>query len=213
MKKTGCKCTGITLSEEQLKYAKRKVKESGLEDRITLLLCDYRQIPNGQKFDRIISCEMLEHVGHEFYEDFFASCEYHLAEHGIFVLQTIALVEEMYDKMRLRPEFAKTYIFPGGCLPSLGRIVSAMTNASRLNIQHVENIGDHYYTTLMNWWDNFAANREKASALGFDEKFIRTWEYYLGYCAAMFKSRICIDYQIVFAQPGDSKLPSYVAIA
>ncbi|KXG29141.1 uncharacterized protein LOC8085994 [Sorghum bicolor] len=213
VQKTGCKCTGITLSEEQLKYAKRKVKEAGLEDRITLLLCDYRQIPNGQKFDRIISCEMLEHVGHEFYEDFFASCEYHLAEHGIFVLQTIALVEEMYDKMRLRPEFVKTYIFPGGCLPSLARIVSAMTNASRFNIQHVENIGDHYYTTLMNWWDNFAANREKASALGFDEKFIRTWEYYLGYCAALFKSRICIDYQIVFARPGDSKLPSYVAIA
>ncbi|CAD6252908.1 unnamed protein product [Miscanthus lutarioriparius] len=157
VKKTGCKCTGITLSEEQLNYAKRKVKESGLE--------------------------------------------------------TIALVEEMYDKMRLRPEFVKAYIFPGGCLPSLGWIVSAMTNASRLNIQHVENIGDHYYTTLMNWWDNFAANREKASALGFDEKFIRTWEYYLGYCAAMFKSRICIDYQIVFARPGDSKLPSYVAIA
>ncbi|CAD6255715.1 unnamed protein product [Miscanthus lutarioriparius] len=186
VKKTGYKFTGITLSEEQLKYAKRKVKESGLEDRITLLLCDYRQIPNGQKFDRIISCEMLQHVGHEYYEDFFASCEYHLAEHGIFVLQTIALVEEMYDKMRLRPEFVKTYIFPGGCLPSLGRIVSAMTNASRL---------------------------KKASALGFDEKFICIWEYYLGYCAALFKSRITIDYQIVFARPGDSKLPSYVAIA
>ncbi|XP_066334367.1 LOW QUALITY PROTEIN: uncharacterized protein [Miscanthus floridulus] len=222
VKKTGCKCTGITLSEEQLKYAKRKVKESGLEDRITILLCDYRQIPNGQKFDRIISCEMLEHVGHELYDFFFASCEYHLAEHGLFVLQTIALPEEMYDKMRMRPEFAKTYIFPGGCLPSLGRIVSAMTNASRLNIQHLENIGDHYYTTLMNWRDNFAANRillfvlifcRKASALGFDEKFIRTWEYYLGYCTALFKSRITIDYQIVFARPGDSKLPSYVAIA
>ncbi|AQK48315.1 uncharacterized protein [Zea mays] len=213
VKQTGCKYTGITLSEEQLKYAKRKVKESGLEDRITLLLCDYRQLPAGDKFDRIISCEMIEHVGHEYMDDFFGCCEYHLAEHGLLVLQSIALPEELYDKMRMRPEFLKTYIFPGGCLPSLGRIVSAMSNASRLNIQHLENIGDHYYTTLMNWRDNFVANREKASALGFDDKFIRTWEYYLSYAAALFKSRTAIDYQIVFARPGDSKLPSYVAIA
>ncbi|TVU25501.1 hypothetical protein EJB05_28000 [Eragrostis curvula] len=213
VKKTGCKYTGITLSEEQLKYAKRKVKESGLEDCITLLLCDYRQLPTSQKFDRIISCEMIEHVGHEYMDDFFASCEYHLAEHGILVLQFIAIPEELYDKMRKRPEFINTYIFPGGCLPSLGRVVSAMSNASRLNIQHLENIGDHYYTTLMKWRDNFVANREKASALGFDEKFIHTWEYYFSYCAAMFKSRTIFDYQVVFARLGDAKLPNYLAIA
>ncbi|TVU25538.1 hypothetical protein EJB05_28037 [Eragrostis curvula] len=213
VKKTGCKYTGITLSEEQLKYAKTKVKESGLEDRITLLLCDYRQLPTSQKFDRIISCEMIEHVGHEYMDDFFASCEYHLADHGLLVLQFIAIPEELYDKMRKRPEFIKTYIFPGGCLPSLGRIVSAMSNASRLNIQHLENIGDHYYTTLMKWMDNFVGNREKASDLGFDKKFIRTWEYYLSYCAATFKSRTILDYQVVFARPGDAKLPSYLAIA
>ncbi|ONM04716.1 uncharacterized protein [Zea mays] len=213
VKRTGCKCTGITLSEEQLKYGKRKVKEFGLEDHITLLLCDYRQIPNGQKFDRIISCGMLEHVGHEFYEDFFASCEYHLAEHGLLVLQSIAVPEELYDKMRTKPDFLKEYIFPGGCIPSLARIASAMSNASRLCIQHVENIGYHYYPTLIHWRENFEANEEKVLALGFDEKFIRTWEYYLNYCAAMFKSHMGLDYQIVFARAGDAKLPSYVAIA
>ncbi|GJN13043.1 hypothetical protein PR202_ga31376 [Eleusine coracana subsp. coracana] len=186
VKKTGCKYTGITLSEEQLKYAMRKVKESGLEDRITLFLCDYRQLPTSHKFDRIISCEMIEHVGHEYMNDFFGCCEDHLAEHGLLVLQFIAIPEELYHKMRKRPEFIKTYIFPGGCLPSLGRVVSAMSNASRL---------------------------KNASALGFDEKFIRTWEYYLSYCAAMFKSRTTMDYQVVFSRPGDAKLPSYVAIA
>ncbi|KAF8655180.1 hypothetical protein HU200_061321 [Digitaria exilis] len=212
VKKTGCKYTGITLSEEQLKYSKQKVKEAGLEDLITLLLCDYRQIPTCQKFDRIISCEMIEHVGHEYMDEFFGCCEYHLAEHGLFVLQFITIPEEMYDKMRLRPEFLKEYIFPGGCLPSLSRVVSAMTKASSLCVQHLENIGDHYYPTLMHWRDNFLANRKKVSALGFDQTFIRTWEYYLTYCAATFKSRTIMDYQMVFARPGDAKLPSYLAI-
>nr|CAB3456415.1 unnamed protein product [Digitaria exilis] len=212
VKKTGCKYTGITLSEEQLKYSKQKVKEAGLEDNITLLLCDYRQIPTCQKFDRIISCEMIEHVGHEYMDDFFGACEYHLAEHGLFVLQFITIPEDLYAKMRVRPEFIKEYIFPGGCLPSLSRVVSAMTNASSLCVQHLENIGDHYYPTLMHWRDNFLANRKKVSALGFDETFIRTWEYYLTYCAAMFKSRTIMDYQMVFARPGDAKLPSYLAI-
>nr|CAB3452702.1 unnamed protein product [Digitaria exilis] len=212
VKKTGCKYTGITLSEEQLKYSKQKVKEAGLEDNITLLLCDYRQIPTCQKFDRIISCEMIEHVGHEYMDDFFGACEYHLAEHGLFVLQFITIPEDLYAKMRVRPEFIKEYIFPGGCLPALSRVVSAMTNASSLCVQHLENIGDHYYPTLMHWRDNFLANRKKVSALGFDEIFIRTWEYYLTYCAAMFKSRTIMDYQMVFARPGDAKLPSYLAI-
>ncbi|KAL6861569.1 hypothetical protein ACP4OV_017269 [Aristida adscensionis] len=212
VKKTGCKCTGITLSEEQLKYSKRKVKEAGLEDRITFLLCDYRKVPTCHKFDRIISCEMIEHVGHEYYEDFLGCCEYYLADHGLLVLQSIAFPEEMYHKWMRRPEFIKEYIFPGGCLPCLTRLVSAMSNASRLCVQHVENIGDHYYPTLINWRNNFMANREKVSALGYDENFIRTWEYYLTYCAAGFKSRMLLDYQIVFARPNDAKLPSYVAI-
>ncbi|CAN6203699.1 unnamed protein product [Urochloa humidicola] len=212
VKKTGCKYTGITLSEEQLKYSKRKVKEAGLEDHITFVLCDYRQIPASQKFDRIISCEMIEHVGHEYMDDFFSSCEYHLAEHGLFVLQFIAVPEELYDKLRKRPEFMKEYIFPGGCLPSLARVVSAMTNASSFCVQHLENIGDHYYTTLMHWRDNFMANRKKVAALGFDETFMRTWQYYLTYCAAMFKSRTILDYQMVFSRTGDAKVPSYLAI-
>lgn len=212
VKKTGCKYTGITLSEEQLKYAKEKVKEAGLEDRITFLLCDYRQIPACHKFDRIISCEMIEHVGHEYMDDFLGCCEYHLVENGIFVLQSIAFPEDRYDKVRRRPEFLKEYIFPGGCIPSLGRIVSAMSKASRFCVQHVENIGDHYYPTLIHWRNNFMANRENALALGFDEKLIRTWEYYLNYSASFFKSHAVMDYQIVFSRPTSDKWPNYMAI-
>ncbi|WVZ57371.1 hypothetical protein U9M48_007764 [Paspalum notatum var. saurae] len=189
VKRTGCKYTGITLSEEQLKYAQRKVKEAGLEDCITFLLCDYRQIP----------IEMIEHVGHEYMDEFFRCCEYHLAEHGLFVLQFISIPEERYEEYRRSSDFIKEYIFPGGCLPSLARIT----------IEHVENIGYHYYTTLMCWRDNFMSNRDKVLALGFDEKFIRTWEYYFIYCAAGFKSRTLGDYQIVFSRPGNVKLPNY----
>ncbi|KAK6161231.1 hypothetical protein DH2020_004612 [Rehmannia glutinosa] len=176
VKRTGCKYTGITLSEKQLQYAEMKAKEAGLQDNVTFLLCDYRQLPEAYKYDRIISCEMLEAVGHEYMEEFFKCCESVLAENGLFVLQFTSIADEKYDEFRLSQGFMKEYIFPGGCLPSLSRVTSAMAAASRLS---------------------------KIVALGFDEKFIRTWEYYFDYCAAGFKSRILGNYQIVFNRPGD----------
>ncbi|XBI98182.1 hypothetical protein VPH35_018437 [Triticum aestivum] len=195
VKQTGCKYTGITLSEEQLKFAHGKVKEAGLEDHITFLLCDYRQIP-ARKYDRIISCEMIEHVGHEYLDAFFTCCESHLAQDGIFVLQ---------EYIR-SPGFIKEYIFPGGSLPSLSRITSVSASA-RLCIEHLENInGDQYYLTLRSWRDNLMANKDEILALGFDDKFIRVWEYYFIYCAAGFRTRTLGDYQVVFSRPGNNKL-------
>ncbi|EFH38939.1 hypothetical protein ARALYDRAFT_359447, partial [Arabidopsis lyrata subsp. lyrata] len=169
VRRTGCKYTGITLSIEQLKYAEEKVKQTGLQDRITFKLCDYRQLSDAQKYDRIISCEMLEHVGHKFMETFFSHCEAALAEDGIFVLQFISIPEERYNEYRLNSDFIKEYIFPGGCLPSLARVTSA--------IQIID--------------------------LGFDDKFIRIWEYYFDYCAAGFKTLTLGDYQIFFSRPGN----------
>ncbi|XP_037487880.1 uncharacterized protein LOC119366277 isoform X4 [Triticum dicoccoides] len=205
VKQTGCKYTGVTLSEEQLKYAESKVREAGLEDHITFLLCDYRLIPP-YKYDAIISCGMIEHVGHEYMDEFFACCESYLAEDGILVLQFISIAEERYEQYRRRPHFVKEYIFPGGCIPSLARVISAMTTSSRFSIEHVENIGPNYYTTLMHWRDNFMANKDQVLELGFDEKFIRIWEFYLMYSAAGFKSRAVGDYQVVFSRPGNRRL-------
>ncbi|KAG8369879.1 hypothetical protein BUALT_Bualt14G0059400 [Buddleja alternifolia] len=165
VKMTGCKYTGISLSEKQLQY-----------DQIKLLLCDYRQLPNSCKYDRIIACGMIEAVGHEFMEEFFRCCESALAENGLLVLQFISMADERYDASRRSPEFIREYIFPGACVPSLSRVISAMATASRLS---------------------------QIMALGFDEKFIRTWEYYFDYCAAGFKLGILGDYQIVFSRPGD----------
>ncbi|KAF7145717.1 hypothetical protein RHSIM_Rhsim04G0174200 [Rhododendron simsii] len=176
VKRTGCKYTGITPSEEQLRFAEMKVKEAGLQDRIKFLLCDYRQLPDTCKYDRIISCEMIEHVGHEYMEEFFGCCDSALAENGLLILQSISMPDDRYDEYRKSSDFIKEYIFPGGSLPSLSRITSAMAASSRLC---------------------------QIIALGFNEKFIRTWEYYFDYCAAGFKSRTLGDYQIVFSRPGN----------
>ncbi|KAH6778073.1 Cyclopropane-fatty-acyl-phospholipid synthase [Perilla frutescens var. frutescens] len=203
VKRTGCKYTGITLSEQQLQYAELKVKEAGLQDRIKFLLCDYRQLPNKEKYDRIISCEMLEAVGHEFMEEFFRCCESVLAVDGLLVLQFISIPDERYDEYRRSSDFIKEYIFPGGCLPSLSRVTSAMAAASRLCVEHLEDIGIHYYQTLRCWRENFLKNQSEIQALGFDEKFIRTWEYYFDYCAAGFKTCTLGNYQIVFSRPGN----------
>ncbi|KAJ8768382.1 hypothetical protein K2173_021535 [Erythroxylum novogranatense] len=204
VKRTGCKYTGITLSEKQLEYAERKVKEAGLEEHIKFYLCDYRSLPEDVKYDRIVSCEMIEHVGHGYMEEFFRCCDTLLAKDGLFVLQFISIPDERYEDYRKSSDFIKEYVFPGGCLPSLARITSAMAAASTLCVEHVENIGSHYYHTLRRWRKNFLANRSKILDMGFDEKFIRTWEYYFDYCAAGFKSYTLGDYQIVFSRPGNT---------
>ncbi|XP_040987774.1 tuberculostearic acid methyltransferase UfaA1 [Juglans microcarpa x Juglans regia] len=204
VKRTGCKYTGITLSEAQLEFAEKKVRDAGLQDHIRLLLCDYRQVPDTQKYDRILACEMIEHVGHEFMEEFFGCCESLLAEDGILVLQFISIPDQQYNENRQSLGFLKEYIFPGGCLPSLSRITAAMASASRFSVEDVENIGIHYYQTLRYWRKNFMEKQSKILTLGFNEKFIRTWEYYFDYCAAGFKTHTLGNYQIVISRPGNA---------
>ncbi|GLU08230.1 hypothetical protein SLE2022_251540 [Rubroshorea leprosula] len=203
VKQTGCRYTGITLSQKQLKYAEMKVKEAGLQDHIRFQLCDYRQLPKTRKYDRIISCEMIEAVGHEYMEEFFGCCDSALAEDGLLVLQFTSIPDERYDRYRLSSDFIKEYIFPGCCIPSLSKVTSAMAAASRLSVENVENIGIHFYQTLRYWRKNFLENQSEIHALGFDEKFVRTWEYYFDYCAAGFKSLTLGNYQVVFSRPGN----------
>ncbi|GKB20056.1 cyclopropane-fatty-acyl-phospholipid synthase, partial [Tanacetum coccineum] len=138
---------------------------------------------------------MLEAVGHEYMQEFFGCCESILADDGLFVLQFISIPDQRYDEYRRSSDFIKEYIFPGGCLPSLSRVTSAMAASSRLCVEHVENIGIHYYQTLRYWRTNFLEKQSKIRALGFDQKFIRTWEYYFDYCAAGFKTQTLGDYQ------------------
>ncbi|TYH82468.1 hypothetical protein ES332_D02G062800v1 [Gossypium tomentosum] len=175
VKRTGCKYTWITLSEEQLKLAEKRVKEAGLQENIRFQLCDYRQLPSTYKYDKIISCEMIAAVGHEYMEDFFDCCESVLVEDGLLVLQFTSIPEKRFDEYRQR-------------------VTTAMNAASRLCVEYVENIGRHYYQTLRHWRKNFLEKQSKINALGFNDKFIRTWEYYFDYCAAGFKSNTLGNY-------------------
>ncbi|KAL0456951.1 UNVERIFIED_CONTAM: Tuberculostearic acid methyltransferase UfaA1 [Sesamum latifolium] len=138
VKRTGCRYTGITLSEKQLQYTESKVKEAGLQDQIEVLLCDYRQLPKSCKYDRIIACEMIEAVGHQYIEEFFRCCDSALAENGILVLQFIAIADEKFDEFTHSAGFIKEYIFPGSWLPSLSRLTSAMAAASRFRLYSLD---------------------------------------------------------------------------
>ncbi|XP_042401973.1 uncharacterized protein LOC121991954 [Zingiber officinale] len=203
VKQTGCRYTGITLSVKQLEFAKKRAKDEGLEGRINFMLMDYRHLPKNHKYDRIISCEMVEAIGHEFMDEFFSCCNSVLAEDGIFVLQFSSIPDQRYDEYRRSSEFLKEYVFPGLCVPSLNRITTSMMASSKFCIEHVENIGNQYYQTLASWRNNLLANKDKIIALGFDEKFVRTWEYYFIYCAAGFQSCTLELYQIVLSRPGN----------
>ncbi|XAR48941.1 Cyclopropane-fatty-acyl-phospholipid synthase [Bertholletia excelsa] len=156
----GCGWGGLATEVEQLRFAEMKVKEAGLQDHIGLLLCDYCQLLNTCKYDRIIACGLLEAVGHEYMEEFFRCCDSVLAEDGLLVLQFTSIPDERYDEYRRSSDFIKEYIFPGGCLPSLSRVTSAMAASSRLCIEHLENIGIHYHQTLRCWRKNFMENQK-----------------------------------------------------
>ncbi|CAI7890438.1 unnamed protein product, partial [Closterium sp. NIES-54] len=159
------------------------------------MLCDYRNLPGTGKFDRILSCEMLEAVGHEYLGDFFHHCDRLLAMDGLLVVQVITTPESRYEEYRLSSDFIKEYIFPGCCVPSLSALTDAMAKNSAFSVEELENIGPHYATTLMRWHDNFMAHRHEIMEMGFGPKFIRTWQYYFVYCAVGFQTRTLGDIQ------------------
>ena len=198
-RKTGCRVTTITLSREQHDYVNRLVRKLGLEGRITALLDDYRTVPG--KFDRIVSIEMLEAVGHRYLGTFFSRCDELLKSGGRVVLQVITIPDQRYEAYRLRLDWIQKHIFPGGHLPSLTSMCRAMTRSSTLTVENVENIGPHYADTLQRWHLNFRGNLDRIRDLGYDEAFLRKWEFYLRCCEAMFRERALNDLQLVLARP------------
>lgn len=200
VKRTGCRVTGITLSEAQHAFALQKVREEGLEDRITLLIKDYRKMSGA--FDRIVSIEMLEAVGHRFLGTFFRQCDRLLTPEGLVVLQVITVPDQRYDAYRTHEDWIQRHVFPGGHLPSLSVLSRAMTRSSRLIVEHLENIGPHYARTLKAWRERFLANADKLAALGFDEVFKRKWLFYLACCEAQFAERSLANLQLVLNRPG-----------
>ncbi|UCF66901.1 MAG: class I SAM-dependent methyltransferase [Acidobacteriota bacterium] len=202
--RTGCRVKGITLSKNQLQHARQRATDAGVADRVEFELCDYRRVEG--RFDKIISVEMLEAVGHKYLGTFFAACDRVLARDGLVVIQVITFPDQKYDGYRNGCDWLQKYIFPGGIAPSLTALTEAMTAQSELVVETLENIGPHYAPTLAEWRRRFDAQTNELSRRGYDEKFQRTWRYYLAYCEAGFAARTFGDLQLVLTRPNNRSL-------
>ena len=202
VRRTGCRVTGITISRQQLDLARRRVQESGLQGRIEFRLCDYRHIEGS--FDKLVSIEMLEAVGHTGLGPFFKACHRALRPGGRAVIQVITIPDRKYDKYRLSSDWIRKHIFPGGHLPSVGAMSGAIAAETGFNIERLDQHGIHYAETLDRWRLTLLEKKEELFAMGFDDHFLRKWEYYFAYCRAGFAAGIIDLTHLVLDRPGHS---------
>lgn len=195
----GCRITTTTISRQQFEVARRRIDEAGLSDRVTLLLQDYRDL-TGQ-FDKLVSVEMIEAVGHRYFDTYFQKCSELLKPDGTFVLQGIVMPDRRYVEYLKSVDFIQRYVFPGGCLPSMTSMLESMSRATDLRFVHAEDFGTHYAQTLREWRKRFHGSLDDVRAMGFSERFIRMWDYYLSYCEAAFDERFTGVVQIQFDKP------------
>lgn len=205
-KRYGCRVTTTTISREQYEHAKAWVAREGLEDQITLLLKDYRDL-EGQ-YDKLVSIEMIEAVGHDYHRNFFSQCSHLLKEDGLMVMQAITIQDQRYDRYRKQVDFIQRYIFPGGCLPSNQVVADHIADNTDMQIVGLEDITFHYARTLSAWRDAFFDRIEEVKRQGFDNRFIRMWDFYLCYCEGGFLERVISTAQFVFAKPRCKALPA-----
>jgi cyclopropane-fatty-acyl-phospholipid synthase len=196
----GCHVTTTTISQQQYEYARQAIRNEGLEDKITLLFDDYRDLEG--EFDKLVSIEMIEAVGHEYHETFFKKCCELLKPDGQMALQAITIADQRYEQYKNGVDFIKRYIFPGGCLTSVTDMSRTMTNNTDLRIIHLEDIGPHYATTLRHWHDRFFSRIDELHELGYSDEFIRMWQFYLCYCESAFIERAIGDVQMLIMRPG-----------
>ncbi|GEK74429.1 MULTISPECIES: SAM-dependent methyltransferase [Halomonas] len=201
----GCRVTTTTISDEQYAHTARRLAEEGLEDRVTLLKRDYRELEG--RFDRLISVEMIEAVGHQYLETYLTTLDRLLTDDGMAMLQAITIRDQRYEAAKREMDFIKRYIFPGGFLPSQSVILDGLTRHTSLNLVGLEEIGQHYARTLREWRHRFEANLETVRRLGYDERFIRMWRYYLCYCEGGFLERTIGTSQLLLAKPGARPAP------
>ncbi len=196
----GCRVTTTTISPSQFELARERVRAAGLEDRVNVLRDDYRDLDG--TYDKLVSIEMIEAIGHRQYDEFFRQVSARLAPRGRMLLQTITIADHLYAGARDDVDFIKRYVFPGACIPAVSALAQAMARSSDLRILALEDIGPHYATTLARWRENFFANIDRVRALGYPDSFIRLWEFYLCYCEAGFTEGQLGDAQILLARGG-----------
>ncbi len=195
----GCRVTTTTISDAQHALARERFDGAGISDRVTLLKSDYRKLSG--RFDKLVSIEMIEAVGHQFLHHFMQRCADLLKPDGILLIQAITMADWAFEAHKKEVDFIKRYIFPGSCIPSVAAIGNAVAKATDLRLFDLEDITPHYAETLRRWRGNFLANLEAVKAQGFPSEFVRMWAYYLRYCEAGFAERYLGSVQMVFAKP------------
>lgn len=195
----GCTVTTTTLSDQQYQYAISRVKEENLEDKVKILKEDYRNLTGN--YDKLVSIEMVEAVGHQYYNAYFKALGELLKPDGIGLIQAITMDHERHKRSVNDVDFIQRYIFPGSCIPSTEALLNASNKSSDLQLTHVEDITPHYAKTLNIWRSNFFNNIDKIRQLGYSEEFIRMWDYYFCYCEGGFQERVIQDVQMVFSKP------------
>jgi cyclopropane-fatty-acyl-phospholipid synthase len=196
----GCRVTTTTISRSQFAGAERRIREGGLEGQVRLLLEDYRDLTGS--FDKLVSIEMIEAVGHHYLETFFLHFARLLQPDGLMALQAITIADQKYEAHKRDVDFIKRYIFPGSTLTSVTALCTAATRSTDLRLFHLEDITPHYARTLREWRERLLARIEEVRSLGYSEPFIRMWEYYLSYCEGAFAERYIGDVQALFVKPG-----------
>ncbi len=195
----GCRVTTTTISREQHDLAAERIRDAGVEDRVELLLEDYRNL-NG-RFDRLVSIEMVEAVGHEHLGTYLGKCAELLHADGAALVQAITMPDQRYAQYLRSSDFIRHHVFPGSCVPSIGALVDAAGRASDLKLVHLEDLAPHYARTLRSWRERFLAQTDAVRGLGYPERFIRLWDFYLAYCEAGFEERYIGTSQILMHKP------------
>jgi cyclopropane-fatty-acyl-phospholipid synthase len=195
----GCRVTTTTISREQHDWARERIRAAGLSDRVTLLLDDYRDLRG--RYDKLVSIEMIEAVGHQFLDTYTAQCSRLLEPHGAMLLQAITLRDQIYEEALESVDFIQRYIFPGSFIPSVTAIADSVRRATDMKVFHLEDIGPHYATTLRRWRERFFERIDDVRRLGYSEQFVRMWDFYLCYCEGGFLERQLGDVQMLLTKP------------
>ena len=195
----GCRVTTTTIPREQHDFARERIAAAGLKDRIDLRLEDYRDLAG--TYDKLVSVEMIEAVGHQYLDTYFAKCSSLLKPDGAMLLQAITLQDQVYEEALKRVDFIQRFIFPGSFIPSVTAIVDSVTRATDMKLFHLEDIGPHYATTLRRWREAFFAALPRVRALGYPDSFVRMWDFYLCYCEGGFAERQLGDVHMLLTKP------------
>jgi cyclopropane-fatty-acyl-phospholipid synthase len=201
----GCRVTTTTISREQHDWAVEAVRRAGVEDLVTVLLEDYRDLSGS--YDKLVSLEMIEAVGWRHFGTFFAKCSSLLAPDGLMLLQAITIDDRAYEVEKAGASFINTYVFPDGCLPSIEVISRCIARRTDMQMAGMDDLTPHYAETLRRWRANFVARAPRLASLGYDQRFERLWTLYLSWCEAGFAERRIGDVMMLLAKPRHRSAP------